>query len=549
MEQIINTVIYFKKLILFNTNEKPSKDISTDIYNMDLQIKQSKGLGDYQEEQILRMVLDETSEWNDEKELYHRNCLDILKKAGYKPIPIKVEEPIPLKVENKIELKKPIKDISDIHIMNMGKNKYETKQLKGKIEIKVNGGGDHKLMVRLSSKEHFPTFCEVLGLSGEGIDLTKSYEVVSSKSQKFNEFSDVPSYEMDHSEWIWFKILGKRAYLEKIKHKLNMRKIELYKEHMKFNNRGTTTSCWFPFQHTSKGKDEINGKYSTNGIYIISLGRFEYLDTAKSLEEMEQNYFIVVEPFEFDLYQDRMKDFKYGSVLSCGTNFHELKDGSKHVRNWVHRRNIKNGSTHYWLLDDNMRGFYRHHLNKYCKVKDGSCFYYVEKLQKHFKNVGICGLAYKSDTPAIDKGRSHLNVNSKVYSSFLIDVKLCKKLEDCSMNIWRGKYNEDIILCIDSLKKGLSTFTTSQYLCDKMTTGKRKGGNQKDLYKKNEKGHWDSKIKTDYLMETFIDLSKNDLITYSDRRGKKYHHYINWKEIERIYKVVLWNINGKEMEL
>ena len=442
-----------------------------------------------------------------------------------------------------------LKQYKDISYNNIMVNNYEVRQLKGKIEIKVNGGGDHKLMVRLSSKEHYPTFCEVLGLSGEGIDLTKSYEKISSKSKLFNNFDDVPSYEMDKSEWIWFKIVGKRADLETIKDDLNTKKINDCGESMRFNNRGKTTSCWFPFQHTSKGKDENNNKYSTNGIYIISLGRFEYLDTAKSLEEMEQNYFIVVEPFEFELYKDRMKNFKFGTVLSCGVNFHELKDGSKHVRNWVHRRNIKNGSTHYWLLDDNMRGFYRHHLNQYRKVKDGSCFYYVEKLQKHFKNVGICGHAYKSDTPAIDKGRSHLNVNSKVYSSFLIDVKLCKKLEDCSMNIWRGKYNEDIILCIDSLRKGLSTFTTSQYVCDKMTTGRRKGGNQKDLYKKNGDGNWDSKIKTDYLMETFVDLSKKDLITYSDRRGKKYHHYINWKEIERIVGIKLWSINGKEAQL
>ena len=371
------------------------------------------------------------------------------------------------------------------------------------------------------------------------IDLEKSYEKISDKSQLFNEYTDVPSYEMNPDEWIWFKFLGKMADIDKIKFELNKRKVKDHEETMKYNNRGKTTSCWFPFQHLSHGEDINLNLYSKHDIYIISLGRYEYLDTAKSLEEMKQKYFIVVEPFEFELYKTRMEGWKYATVLSCGTDFHILKDGSKHVRNWIHHRNISNKSSHYWLLDDNMRGFYRHHRNQYCKVLDGSCFHYVENLQKHFSNVAICGHAYKSDTPAIDKGRSHLNLNSKVYSSFLIDVKLCKELEDGSMNIWRGKYNEDIILCLDSLKLGLSTFTTTQYLCDKMTTGKRKGGNQKDLYKTKGQVGWDSKLKTDYLMETFKELALVELIKYSDRRGKKYHHYINWKEIEKQYKIVL----------
>ena len=354
---------------------------------------------------------------------------------------------------------------------------------------------------------------------------------------------------MDEDEWIWFKIFGDEMEITTLKMNLDKRKLKDHDSKMKYKPTGKTLSCWFPFQHDTYGEDISKNLYSRHDIYIISLGRYEYLDTAKSLEKMKQKFFIVVEPFEFELYKTRMEGWKYGTVLSCGTDFHILKEGSKHVRNWIHHRNISNRSTHYWLLDDNMKGWFRHHRNQYCKVLDGSCFYYVENMQKHFKNVGICGHSYKSDVPAIDKGRSHLNVNSKVYSSFLIDVKLCKKLEDGSMNMWRGKYNEDIILCIDSLKLGLSTFTTTQYLVNKMTTGKRKGGNQLDLYKTKGNKNWDSKLKTDYLMETFIDLFKKDLIQYSDRRGKKYHHYVNWKELERIYKVMLWNINGREMEL
>lgn len=445
--------------------------------------------------------------------------------------------------ENKIELNKTKNNLKTYHTY-IQEMEFNYKQLKGKIVVNVNGGGDNKLMVRLSSIEYLPLFTQGMGLVlPSHIDLERSYEKVDVKSTLYNGWTDVPSYQLNTEKWIWFQINGKRADITVIKETLSLvrRNITSPSGEMVYTNRGKSSSCWFPFPHRSQGQSISLDKYSRHNIYILSLGRFEYLDTAKALEQMKQKYTIVVEPFEFELYQDRMKGFEYGTVLSCETNFHELKEGSKHVRNWIHRLNIKNGSSHYWLLDDNMKGFYRHYKNQYCKILDGSCFYFLENLQQKFENVAICGMAYKSDTPAIDKKRSHLNVNSKVYSTFLIDVEKCSPLLDVSMNLWRGKYNEDIILCIDSLKKGLSTFNTSQYLCDKMTTGKRKGGNQKDLYKngkgKGEGEVWNSKRKTDYLMETFKDLTEKNLIKYSNRRKKQFHHYVNWKKIEKLLKI------------
>jgi hypothetical protein len=237
------------------------------------------------------------------------------------------------------------------------------------------------------------------------------------------------------------------------------------------------------------------------------------------------NIKVFVEPCEYKKYN---KVIPHNELVKLPKDYHLLKEGGKHVRNYIHiysKMNNKEGK--YWLLDDNIDGFYFFQDNIRYECLNGFCFYYVEKFMNKWKNSYLGGMGYRSDVAEIDKTKPCIVKNSKVYSCFLIRNDITDIIKG---ELWKGIYNEDIILCIELLQNGMPTFTTNQFLCNKLSTGDRKGGNQVNLYKDKDNVSWD-KRKTAYLLEFFPKLTENGYIKFSDRRGKKYHHYINWKQI------------------
>jgi len=89
-------------------------------------------------------------------------------------------------------------------------------------------------------------------------------------------------------------------------------------------------------------------------IYIISKGRWESRLTSKALEKMHVPYHIVVEPQEYKNYA-AVIDSKKILVLP----FSNLGQGSIPARNWVWEHSISVGAEWHWILDDNIRDFYR----------------------------------------------------------------------------------------------------------------------------------------------------------------------------------------------
>ena len=89
-------------------------------------------------------------------------------------------------------------------------------------------------------------------------------------------------------------------------------------------------------------------------IYIISKGRWESRLTSKALERMNCEYRIVIEPQEFELYSNVIDKEKI-LVLP----FSNLGQGSIPARNWVWEHSITEGHERHWILDDNIREFYR----------------------------------------------------------------------------------------------------------------------------------------------------------------------------------------------
>lgn len=205
-----------------------------------------------------------------------------------------------------------------------------------------------------------------------------------------------------------------------------------------------------------------------NPVYIISKGRWESRLTSKSLEAMRVPYSIVIEPQEYVEYA-RIIDPKKIIVLP----FSNLGQGSIPARNFVWEHALSSGAEWHWILDDNIRWFYRLHQNRKYRLADGICFRVVDDFVERYSNIGLAGMQYEY----LAKAKQHLTpfiLNTRIYSCILINNRLPYR--------WRGRYNEDTDLSLRVLKSGDCTVLFQAFLCGKITTMVMKGGNTDELY-------------------------------------------------------------------
>src|SRR5262245_27686762 len=118
-------------------------------------------------------------------------------------------------------------------------------------------------------------------------------------------------------------------------------------------------------------------------VYIISKGRWESRITARYLDRMNMPYSIVVEPQEAEAYA-AVIDPKKIRVLP----FSNLGQGSFPARNWVWEDSIAQGAARHWILDDNIRGFYRYNRNLKIMAGSGTIFWIAEEFVDRYENVG-----------------------------------------------------------------------------------------------------------------------------------------------------------------
>jgi len=209
----------------------------------------------------------------------------------------------------------------------------------------------------------------------------------------------------------------------------------------------------------------MNPKYP---VYIISKGRADTRLTSKALELMNVPYHIVIEPQEYDDYA-AVIDEKKILVLP----FSNLGEGSIPARNWVWEHSESIGAERHWILDDNLRYFYRLNNNIKYKVSSGTILKCAEDFVDRYENVALAGFEYEMFVCRKSK-RTPFRQNTRIYSCILIknDIPYC----------WRGSYNEDTDLSIRALKDGWCTILFHAFLADKMATMTMKGGNTQDLY-------------------------------------------------------------------
>jgi hypothetical protein len=143
------------------------------------------------------------------------------------------------------------------------------------------------------------------------------------------------------------------------------------------------------------------------------------------------------------------------------------------ARNFAWDHAIAAGHDWHWVMDDNIRRFYRFDQEQQIPVGDGTIFRAMEDFALRFENVAMAGPNYFMFVPRKD----HVcvfSLNTRIYSCNLIRNELPYR--------WRGRYNEDTDLSLRMLKAGWCTVQFNCFLQLKAPTQTVKGGCNKDFY-------------------------------------------------------------------
>ena len=203
-------------------------------------------------------------------------------------------------------------------------------------------------------------------------------------------------------------------------------------------------------------------------VYVISKGRWKSRLTVKALEKRRIPYKIVVEPQEIGEYEAVINR---ENILVLP--FSNLGQGSIPVRNWVWEHSVEAGAARHWILDDNIRHFYRLNRNRYYYTTSGVTFRVIEDLADRYENCALAGMQYFLFIERKEK-MAPLILNTRIYSCLLIENSIPYR--------WRGRYNEDTDLSIRVLKDGWCTILCQACPVHKMPTMVMEGGNTDELY-------------------------------------------------------------------
>ncbi len=254
-------------------------------------------------------------------------------------------------------------------------------------------------------------------------------------------------------------------------------------------------------------------------LYIVSKGRWESRVTIRHLEAMRVPYHVIVEHHEFKQYSDVVGP--YGTVLTLDPEFQRQYDafgnlgavnskGSGPARNFAWEHSIANGHKWHWVMDDNIRGWYRLNNNLKIKCADGTVFKCMEDFVLRYENIGMAGPNYHTFANQRDPDIKPFRLNTRIYSCNLIRNDLPFR--------WRGRYNEDTDLSLRILKGGLCTVLFNAFLQAKMGTLSVKGGNTDLLYANGA----NKRAKSQMLVHMHPDVARMAW------RFGRWHHFVDY---------------------
>ena len=260
-------------------------------------------------------------------------------------------------------------------------------------------------------------------------------------------------------------------------------------------------------------------------IYIVSKGRHKSRLTAKALERMNVDYYIVVEKQEYDLYCSVIQkekvlilDAKYQDEYETCDDLGSTKSkGPGEARNFACQHSISSGFKRHWVMDDNIHGFHRLNRNEKNESYTGAIFEAAEDFIDRYENIAIAGLNYKFFAKASQELPPFI-CNTRIYSCLLIQNDIPYR--------WRGRYNEDTDLSLRVLKDGLCTLQFNAFLQDKAMTQTIAGGNTEEFYK-----HEGTKAKSQMIEDLHPDVCS---VVYKFGR---WHHHCNYSFFKKNNKL------------
>lgn len=269
-------------------------------------------------------------------------------------------------------------------------------------------------------------------------------------------------------------------------------------------------------------------------IYVISKGRWESRLTVKALEARRIPHHLVIEPQELEQYSAVVNPSRI-LVLP----FSNLGQGSIPARNWVWEHSIGQGAERHWILDDNIRDFYRLNKNIKWRTKSGTTFRVIEDFVDRYLNIALAGMQYALFAPRKYRHNPFI-FNTRIYSCILIKNDLPYR--------WRGRYNEDTDLSLRVLKDGWCTILFVAFLADKQATMTNKGGNTDELYRQD--AQFDGRLE----MAKSLQRQHPDVTKIVWKWGR-WQHQVNYRPFKnnRLVKrpgvVIPGGVNNYGMEL
>lgn len=291
----------------------------------------------------------------------------------------------------------------------------------------------------------------------------------------------------------------------------------------------------FSFRYKDQ-KVKFNIKYNISKnikpkypIYVVSYGRYDLREhTIDALQEMGIDYYVCVQEREQELYKSHFKLNGWTGKIITSPNTNQ---GSSQQRNTCLEHSKQNGYKKFWLLDDNMTGWYYFNMLEITRINHPYVFTHLEDISDNIKEpVGIISHCYTMDVRANDL-RNPLQINTKNYSSSLIDTEICGDIR------FRLQYNEDIDFTFQVLEQGIKTIGLNIFLAGKKATKTVKGGNTDSIYKDHSQEDDKMTDKFDCLYNTWKNSEISECIEktnlyHSDGRT---HHKINWDKVSELF--------------
>lgn len=258
-------------------------------------------------------------------------------------------------------------------------------------------------------------------------------------------------------------------------------------------------------------------------VYIPSKSRATIALTPHALDAMGVPYRIIIEEPQYAAYRDV---FGASRLLVLPREYVESYDplmplgpdesrGSGPARNFAWEHSMSEGHEWHWIIDDNIRGFYRLHQNRKRYAGDGMIFTAMEDFSTRYTNLGASGPEYDFFAPAREPRPQPFILNRKIFSCILLR-------NDTGLR-WRGRYNEDLLLCIALLRAGWCTVHFLAFLQKKIPTQKMGGGNTEAFY-----GSEGTLAKSLLAVRQYPDI-----VTLTKRWGR-WHHKVDWSEFENL---------------